>query len=718
MYAEGCALTADGDIFIRAIIDTKSVDGTNGARTLEKRIGKMTNVTNHSTSAIRKNDEWWTRHIVTLRVAQNELKKVDTQLNKLWRPVKTGTIEGVNAVDATSAGRKAQAQQIKDDQKLQERQQKDTDRAAEKQRKLEERKRKFASDLYQNTKKFEAQQTADAQTNIEKQRKFSSQIYQNTQKFHNDKEIKKNTWYSNLRQNTAAFWTDQANKDISRQDALTDARVAIKDQGKPISQGTFNILTKGLPPKVADSYHRTWRESKRLFGQADHMKRYADSMHKVSMAALAANMSALGLFFSMFSVINLMRQGLGALMGPLGDVGSMFETLAMSAAFGTGVEYDANKMVDAWMRFTGLKSDIGATLAVLGAEVLTDPAVWEAISTGVKAFMDELRKPETIEAIKAMVIALANALPKIAKEIPGIANFVKDMAPWLEVLLPLAMKAAIAMPFLSLVTGVASLAAAFLSGIAAIVRFRAAYKSLGLLGALGGLAGVEGGAVAAGGAAGILSKVSLSSLLPLAGRALGAIGVGVLANDILKALGIRPILDNVVDGFAKVFADIPIAGVFYNGFYSWYESVTGILDTISELLAGDFEGAFNTLMTMFDKIQTNATSTLSATFQPVIDALTWIYNTLSTLYENVMKTISSISSDIASNPLIASLLPNGAPTQPVTYPTPSGGSSVYRDQPQRTNQNITVNFNGTVNKKDIPTIEDAIRNAAIYGGGY
>lgn len=630
-------MAADGDVFVDVIVDTKN---STGLKTLNKRLDNTENVIGRSSQAVKKNNEWWTRNIIRIKVAQKEYTKLNSIINKIARTTKTVTGVGFKDAAGFHGFDEKKQQQAKNQEAINKwysnfRQSNaafwQKQDAANK--KIEERNLKSLGIL--------GQPTAVQKSVLRKQNKNQQRVsnpkeqlaaawagfgffenanmgeYSKTLEKANAKSAKEAqavaTWYSNLRIATDKLTEKMQRIGISKRDAYTNAEISTKKKSEPISQGAMGVLTNGLPPEVAESYHATWRESKRLFGQADHMKRWAASAHKVSMAMLAANMSALGLYFSMFSGINLIKQGLTGLFTPLSDVGSMFESLAMSEAFGSGVEYDADQMVEAWERFTGLKSDIAATIAVLGAKVLTDPEVWDAISTGVKAFMDELSKPETIDAIKSMVIALADALPAIAKEIPDIANFVKSIAPWLTMLIPLALKAAIVMPFLSLATGVASFATAMLGGITAILRFRAAYKSLGLLKALGTLAtgtaeGVAietaGGAAAgaAGGAAGgLLSKITtklpsawtliktafitfFSTTLPealsgilattagtIVAGLVGGLAVGIAAINILNATGVLQWVSDITDGFRDAF----IKG------WTILSSDTGIIGTLA-----------------------------------------------------------------------------------------------------------------------------------------
>ena len=575
-------MAGDADIFINAVVDTR---GTRGADTLNKRLEKINNAVDRSSTLVAKNGEIWNRHTITLRGTRAEINKIEKSIKVLSNTAKT-----VKFHDAKDATAKVANKLTKE--------RKETEKALAEQRKAQEK-----------------------QDEIDRKIRLKHQQHE-----------------------------------IEKRNALANVYAA-KEEGKPVPHGSMSVLTKGLPPKVAESYYRTWRESKRLFGQSDHVQRWANGMHKVSMAALAANMSALGLFFSMFSVINLMRQGVTSLLGPLADVGTMFETLAMSEAFGSGVAYDANKMVDAWERFTGLKSDIGATIAVMSAEILTDPAVWEAISTGVRDFLAELRKPEVMQAIKDVVIALANSLPKIAKEIPGIANFVIMMAPWLETLLPLAVKAAIAMPFLSLVTGVTSLTAAFFQGAAAILRFRAAYKSIGFIGALGGLAGGAGGIA-------------------------GGLPVPVPTGGSPKTPN-KPKVPKTPSSTSKIGGLISTILGFK------------VIDTLITKLKDLFEP--------LTKFKTKIVSILS----PVINPKHLIRGV-----GGPLAALSLVEPVGAGSEM--TLGPNG------TYIMGSDAQQYidesYYNRPSHTNQTINVNVYGNVtSKKEVDTIVDAFRNATYYG---
>lgn len=487
-------MPTDDDIIFGIAFDVKNEQG---AKAADERIRDIDKAATKETQTISKNNAVWERHLYTVRANVKEYEK----LRKLFISKSLGGSFQLAGADNSAYSKKLNEINAKIDDahhrslKSSKGNANQKAIAKEEQKFFEQQRDEFMSAYFDEFFNKSVTNTKSIKT---KEAKAAEAIAKKKAADDSKKKEAMAKRYLEIRTNSRKLEEKMGHSAISRHDAYQNVLTS-QQKGQAIPQGALNVLTSGLPPEVSQSYHNAWRESSKLFGQTDKMKRWADGMHTVSEACLDANMSALGLFFSMLSVINLMRQGITGLFGPLGDVGAMFESLAMSEAFGMGVEYDANKMVDAWMKFTGLKSDLSATMAVIGAEVLTDPQVWESISSGVKAFMTELRKPETIQAIKDLVIALANALPKIAKEIPGIANFITKSAPLITELLPWAIKAAIAMPFLSIATGIASMTAALMRGIAALARFRALRKSVGLVGALGGLAGVPAsGGIASG----------------------------------------------------------------------------------------------------------------------------------------------------------------------------------------------------------------------------
>jgi len=522
--------------------------------------------------------------------------------------------------------------------------------------------------------------------------------------------------------------------------------------GKGISFSKLGTLTKALPPEVSERVSDTVRNVKKLYDTSDRLKRYTSSLHKLSMGFLAINMSALGLYFSMFSVIALLRSGLGSLFGPLSDIGNAFTQLAMSEAFGMGIgeDLDPGKVITAWERFIGLQADIQSMLLVLGTEILTDPAVWDAVSSSLKEVFAVMSQPETIKALKTLFISLSKALPAIARELPGIANFISAISPYLETLIPLAFKAAIAMPFLALATGVASFAGALMQGVGFLAKFYANYKALGALKSIAATTGVAQmvSALPIGVPTVIpitkvsaplaitpyIKSISWGPLLLAFGKLLGALGLAVFVNDILKEIGIRDALDTWVNNLAEGLKKIPFVNILSEMLYIQYQLVTGILDTISLLLQGDLGGAFDRLMEMSEKISKYAQDVLKSYFEPIVDSLQWVYDKLSGLYDSIVSKIAELAKVGSST---ASNLWNGALSllgfratggyigesgayylHKGEYVSPSSEvRSSTNDSPSVTNNSVSINIYGNMTREVNDDLINKLQNAITYGGG-
>lgn len=443
----------DADIFMNVVFDVKTAQG---AKAVDARINKYTSALTKNVQVVNENGNKFQRVTYITRGTEAQIDKVIQKASKLNTVISaTKSPTNPKTID-------------------------------------------WYSKLRQNSFAYEVKYNNQQNVLDKKRQEFHDNLVRNS--FQN--EI---NYYNKLQKDKTASANALARLDSTQ------------SRHRRFNYNDIGIITKNLTPQAAENINKVARSSSKLYDMTEGINRFAGSLHKVSMAALAANMSALGLYFSMYSFINLAKQGLTSLFNPLSDIGTMFEQIAMSQAFGSGVGFNSDKMVEAWEKFAGLKADVSSTLMNLGVNVLTDPQVWDAISTGVKAFMDELNKPDTISAIKSVIIALANTLPAIARMLPDIANFVKTIAPYIEVLLPLAIKAAIVMPFLSIATGIASMAAALATGVGGVLRFIAAYRQLGALNAIKKTIGIEiaesagaGAAAGAGGGllGGLLTKLS------------------------------------------------------------------------------------------------------------------------------------------------------------------------------------------------------------------
>lgn len=224
----------------------------------------------------------------------------------------------------------------------------------------------------------------------------------------------------------------------------------------------------------------------------------------------ATNMSFLGVMFGMMGVMNVTSRLMGAIFMPLGNLAGMFETFAMSIAFGSEANRDLMKnidpalMTDSWMKYMGVVADVKLALLDMAVGVFQGKS-FEKIQTAVEEFV-EFATDSTVqdavgklaETMITMVTVGGKALIRIfefmtsTKEfaIPflGITTSMEKLSP---VLLKWAMYLAaisiIILPLLSVVTMLISVFSFLVSGGSILAGvFGTLLESIGLVKA-GGL---------------------------------------------------------------------------------------------------------------------------------------------------------------------------------------------------------------------------------------
>jgi hypothetical protein len=162
------------------------------------------------------------------------------------------------------------------------------------------------------------------------------------------------------------------------------------------------------------------------------MKRLAWNFTMVSL-------SALGVYFSMLGLINLVKTGITTLVSPLTNLSSMVEQYGLAQAFATQTGIDMNQymqksgvtledMTTAWMKVTGLMADFNTGLAILAANVMKNPETWGKITEAVRSLVEWMSKPETAKQVADAIGAIAEAIPTIVESLPTFIEFLKLLA--------------------------------------------------------------------------------------------------------------------------------------------------------------------------------------------------------------------------------------------------------------------------------------------------
>lgn len=204
-------------------------------------------------------------------------------------------------------------------------------------------------------------------------------------------------------------------------------------------------------------------------------------------------MSSLGIYFSMYGLINMLRSGVTALLAPILDLNSAFEGLAMAQAFGgeTGQELNdtfesmggSDTLVGLWMDLQGAIGNVKTAILILAMEVL--PQLIPKIEEVTAILVDKISDPALIDAIVNIINAFLDMVPAILSIIPVVADLIKWLSDsgLLGVFVKLMAVTLLAMPIFSVLS-------ALFAGLGLVVQI--ASGIMGLFGISIGEAGVAG----------------------------------------------------------------------------------------------------------------------------------------------------------------------------------------------------------------------------------
>lgn len=204
-------------------------------------------------------------------------------------------------------------------------------------------------------------------------------------------------------------------------------------------------------------------------------------------------MSSLGIYFSMYGLINMLRSGVTALLAPILDLNSAFEGLAMAQAFGgeTGQELNdtfesmggSDALVGLWMDLQGAIGNVKTAILILAMEVL--PQLIPKIEEVTAVLVDKISDPAFIDAVVNIINAFLDMVPAILSIIPVVANLIKWLSDsgLLGVFVKLMAITLLAMPIFSVLS-------ALFAGLGLVVQI--ASGIMGLFGISIGEAGVAG----------------------------------------------------------------------------------------------------------------------------------------------------------------------------------------------------------------------------------
>jgi len=245
-----------------------------------------------------------------------------------------------------------------------------------------------------------------------------------------------------------AFGADQM-------DQMKEVRQGLEGLGKDIKLTTYEVtefndageaqtktfmeIDQNIPLDKTNAYGKSITESvkgiqnqnKGVEGSVKAMEIYDDAMvnsttwtdtflsrgkqiDKLSWKFTMLSLGALGVYFSMMGLVNMIKTGATALISPLGDLEGMIKNMAMSQAFGQGGAFDVGGAISGWQKMTGLVGDISTALAEAGAAILNDPEVWDAIQGAILSVKEFFANPENMQTVKDVFKGIAQSVQSLA----------------------------------------------------------------------------------------------------------------------------------------------------------------------------------------------------------------------------------------------------------------------------------------------------------------
>lgn len=257
--------------------------------------------------------------------------------------------------------------------------------------------------------------------------------------------------------------------------------------------------TKGLN-RVSASFHKISKASNKLGSQKNQFQRIGWGFTMMSL-------SALGVYFSMFGLVNIFKAATSALFGQLIDLDGAFEGLANTIAFGGekgkeiidilgGEDSVIDGIVNGWQNVLGVVGSYKTIIVHLAADVFDDSTTSALMDVGIE-LATLFQNPDIVKGIQSIITAVIGLLPGFVEIIPVIANVITAMAEsgLLGTMLKLMVVALIMMPVLSSIAAVFQLVGGVLSVIDVLMlaftgtTLGATVSSLGVAGSLGAVAG-------------------------------------------------------------------------------------------------------------------------------------------------------------------------------------------------------------------------------------
>lgn len=209
----------------------------------------------------------------------------------------------------------------------------------------------------------------------------------------------------------------------------------------------------GEVAKQTEGGYRSFNDqASRYEDTMDKMPKWTDAFTKhgkaiagVSWQFTTLQMAALGIFFSMMSLVSVMGQGIGMIVGGVGDLEGMMKAKAMAGMSGNFYDTKTNQTfsgtyiddqlgindqtrVDAWKNLTDFSSTLSTMLSGFGAKVLTSPKFLDASNIFLNKLFDVLKDDKNLESVVNLSQTLFETLGNIVEKLPGLIQLFDKIA--------------------------------------------------------------------------------------------------------------------------------------------------------------------------------------------------------------------------------------------------------------------------------------------------
>jgi len=275
----------------------------------------------------------------------------------------------------------------------------------------------------------------------------------------------------------------------------------------PLAKGGFFEQVKGMGKDIGVTI--------------DNLGSKGGILGKLSWTFTSLAMSALGVYFSLMSVVNMLSQGIMSVFNPLQNLQGAIQSYAMGQMklkngaadldeYFKKLGVDIGDIAEGSLRFQSILDGFQTSLTAFGAKLMLDPEVWEDLQGILSEVQDFLTREETFTLVKGIISVLKDSLPDILEAFMFIGEVVRTMLPYAGLFAKAWAAALVIMPvasFVSALTNIGTVVVRLISMFGALKTAIATSTAVSQLGALGTL-----GAVGAGAAVGVAGVGALHNV--------------------------------------------------------------------------------------------------------------------------------------------------------------------------------------------------------------